>query len=81
MRASWKHGDIPPISVEEERIPNQILGASITLLDYRNLRWMKRIEAEIKSGQPTAIVGTGHFGGPNNLIELLQKRGHKIEQL
>ncbi len=43
---------------------------------------MKRIEAEIKSGQPTAIVvGTGHFCGPNNLIELLQKRGYKIEQL
>jgi uncharacterized protein YbaP (TraB family) len=58
------------------------LGGEIRLLDYRNLRWMKRIEAEIAGGQPTAIVvGTAHFVGPNNVIELLEKRGHKIEQL
>src|SRR3989442_12052365 len=28
MRAGWKHGDVTPISVEEERIRNQNLGAS-----------------------------------------------------
>jgi uncharacterized protein len=82
LRAGWKKGDLGPIIAEGERSRKLNLGGEIRLLDYRNLRWLKRIEAEIRSGQPTAIVvGTAHFCGPNNLIELLQKRGYKIDQL
>ena len=81
-RAAWKRGDIGPIAEELARTRKLNLGAEIRLLDYRNLRWVKRIEAEIKKGQPLAIVaGTGHFVGPNNVRELLGKRGYKIEQL
>src|SRR5207249_2125212 len=43
---------------------------------------MARIEAELKSGKPTAIVaGALHFSGPNSVVALLEKRGYKIEQL
>ncbi|MBA2434429.1 MAG: TraB/GumN family protein, partial [Chthoniobacterales bacterium] len=50
--------------------------------DYRNLRWLPKIIGAIKSGVPTSIVvGTGHFCGPNNVRELLEKKGYKIEQL
>jgi uncharacterized protein YbaP (TraB family) len=81
-RAAWRVGDIGPIAAEEARERQLNIGANIRLLDYRNLRWIKRIEAEIKTGQPVAIVaGTAHFVGPNNVRELLEKRGYKIEQL
>jgi len=52
------------------------------LLDRRNVRWVPRIEAAIKSGKPTMVVaGAMHFSGPRSVIALLQKRGYKIEQL
>jgi uncharacterized protein YbaP (TraB family) len=36
----------------------------------------------MKSGKSTAIVvGAGHLSGPHSVIDLLQKRGYKIEQL
>jgi uncharacterized protein YbaP (TraB family) len=81
-RAGWKHGEIGPMAAEQKREREQNMGAEIRLLDYRNLRWVPKIDAAIKTAVPTSIVvGTGHFCGPNNVIELLQKRGYKIEQL
>ena len=81
-RDGWKHGDLAPMLAEEKRERDLNLGAEIRLLDYRNLRWIPKICALIQSGVPTSIVaGTGHFCGPNNVIELLEKKGYKIEQL
>jgi uncharacterized protein YbaP (TraB family) len=81
-RAGWKHGDVGPMLAEEKRERDLNPGSEIRLLDYRNLRWIPKIEGAIKSAIPTSIVvGTGHFCGPNNVIELLQKKGYKIEQL
>ncbi len=81
-RDGWKHGDIGPIVAEQKRERELNPGAEIRLLDYRNLRWIPKIEGAIKAGVPTSVVvGTGHFCGPNNVIELLQKKGYKIEQL
>jgi uncharacterized protein YbaP (TraB family) len=66
----------------EKRERDLNMGAELRLLDYRNLRWIPKIEAMIKSGVPTSIVvGTGHFCGTNSVIDLLQKKGYKIEQL
>ena len=82
LRAAWKRGDIGPILADEERSRKLNLGGELRLLDYRNLRWMKRIVAEIQGGVPTAIVaGVDHFIGTNSVIDLLQKRGYKVEQL
>jgi uncharacterized protein len=82
MRAGWKRGDLGPILAQMQRERELNLGAELRLLDYRNLRWIPKIDAAIKSGVPTSIVvGTGHFCGTNNVRELLEKRGYKIEQL
>jgi uncharacterized protein YbaP (TraB family) len=52
------------------------------LVDDRNVKWIPRIEAELKTGKPTAIVaGALHFSGPHSVIALLQARGYKVEQL
>jgi hypothetical protein len=81
-RAGWRHGDIGALMADEDRERKLNPGAEMRLLDYRNLRWIPKIEGLIKSGVPTAIVvGTGHFCGTNSVNDLLQKRGYKIEQL
>ena len=57
-------------------------GADVRLLDERNVKWIPRIKAEMKTGVPTAIVaGTLHFCRPNGVVQLLQRGGYKIEQL
>ena len=82
MRAGWKHGDMAAMLEDENRQRKLNPGAEMRLLDYRNLRWIPKIDGLIKSGVPTSIVvGTGHFCGPNSVVDLLQKKGYKIEQL
>lgn len=82
MRDAWKHGDIEKMAALQKRERDLNLGGDIRLLDYRNLRWIRKIDGAFRSGAPTAIVvGTGHFCGPNNVRELLEKKGYKIEQL
>ena len=81
-RAGWRHGDMGAMLAEGKRVRDLNPGGEIRLLDYRNLRWIPKIVTLIKSGVPTSIVvGSGHFCGPNSVIELLQKKGYKIEQL
>ena len=82
LRAGWKKGDIGPMMADENRSRGLNPGAELRLLDYRNLRWIPKIVGLIKSGIPTSIVvGTAHFCGTNSVIDLLQKKGYKIEQL
>ncbi|MGI8956841.1 MAG: TraB/GumN family protein [Chthoniobacterales bacterium] len=82
MRAGWKHGDLQPIAADIKRERDVNMGGELRLLDYRNLRWLPKIEGAIKTGVPTSIVaGSAHFIGPNSVCDLLTKRGYKLEQL
>jgi uncharacterized protein YbaP (TraB family) len=81
-RAAWKKGDIAALSATNASLRKGDRQTAQRLLDQRNLKWLPRIEAEMKTGTPTAIVaGAGHFSGPHSVVDLLQKRGYKIEQL
>ena len=81
-RDGWKHGDTAAMLADGKRERDLNPGAEMRLLDYRNLRWIPKIDALIKSGVPTSIVaGAAHFCGTNSVIDLLQKKGYKIEQL
>ena len=67
---------------EEQRFRKLDPGADVRLLDIRNVKWIPRIKAEMKSGKPTAIVvGAAHMLGKNGLIALLEREGYKVEQL
>ena len=82
MRDAWKRGDIEKMAALQKRERDLNLGGEMRLLDYRNLRWIRKIDGVFKSGTPTAIVaGAAHFCGPNNVRELLEKKGYKVEQL
>jgi uncharacterized protein YbaP (TraB family) len=51
-------------------------------IEKRSALWIPRIEAAVRSGQPTmVIVGALHLCGPRGLIAELQKHGYKLEQL
>ncbi len=56
-RAGWKHGDLTAMAADEERERKLNPGAEMRLLDYRNLRWIPKIEGTIRSGVHTSIVG------------------------
>ncbi len=81
-RDAWKRGDAAALAASNSRLRRANPGFAQKLLDRRNLRWVGRIEAEMKTGKPTAIVaGAGHFIGPHGVVALLEKRGYKIERL
>jgi uncharacterized protein YbaP (TraB family) len=82
MYKAWRKGDTNALWAGDAQLRNQTPRIAARLVDDRNVKWVSRIEAELKTGKPTAIVaGALHFAGPRSVIALLQKRGYKIEQL
>ncbi len=82
MHKAWLKGDTDALWAGDSRLRKQAPRIAARFVDNRNTKWVPRIEAELKSGKPTAIVaGALHFSGPNSVIKLLEKRGYKIEQL
>ena len=82
MRSAWRRGDVGKLWTLDSRLRREAPGIASRLVDIRNIMWIPRIEREIQSGKPTVIVvGALHFGGPNSVITLLQKRGYTMEQL
>jgi hypothetical protein len=82
MYKAWRRGDTSALWAGDARLRNQAPRIAARLVEDRNVKWVPRIEAELKTGKPTAIVaGALHFAGPRGVIALLQKRGYQIEQL
>jgi hypothetical protein len=82
MYKAWRRGDTGALWAGDARLRSQAPGIAARLVEDRNVKWVPRIEAELKTGKPTAIVaGALHFAGPRGVIALLQKRGYEIEQL
>ena len=82
MHKAWLKGNTNALWAGDSRLRKQAPWIAARFVDNRNIKWIPRIEAELKTGKPTAIVaGALHFAGPNSVIKLLEKRGYKIEQL
>jgi uncharacterized protein YbaP (TraB family) len=82
MYKAWRKGDTDALWAGDSRLRKQAPWIAARFVDNRNAKWVPRIETELKTGKPTAIVaGALHFSGPNSVIKLLEKRGYKIEQL
>jgi uncharacterized protein len=82
MYKAWRRGDTAALWAGDARLRNQAPRIAARLVEDRNVKWVPRIEAELKTGKPTAIVaGALHFAGPRGVIALLQQRGYQIEQL
>jgi uncharacterized protein len=82
MQRAWRTGDTAGLWASDARFRGEAPWIAERFVDERNRKWLPRIEAELKTSKPTAIVaGALHFSGPNSIVRLLEKRGHKIEQL
>src|SRR5204863_218947 len=80
MYKAWRRGDTAALWAGDARLRNEAPEIAARLVENRNVKWVSRIEAELKTGKPTAIVaGALHFSGPRSVIALLQKRGYEIE--
>jgi uncharacterized protein YbaP (TraB family) len=82
MHKAWRRGDTNALWAGDGRMRKEAPRLAARLVAQRNVKWIPRIETELRSGKPTAIVaGALHFAGPRSVIALLQKRGYQIEQL
>ena len=82
MYKAWRKGDTNALWAGDAHLRTKAPKIAARFVDDRNVKWLPRIEAELKTGKPTAIVaGALHFSGPHSVIALLQQRGYVIEQL
>src|SRR5438874_6532776 len=82
MYKAWRRGDTEALWAGDARLRKEAPSIAARLVENRNVKWVPRIETELKTGKPTAIVaGALHVPGRRSVIALLQKRGYTIEQL
>src|SRR5215467_12834335 len=82
MYKAWRKGDTNALWAGDAHLRTKAPRIAARFVDDRNVKWVPRIEAELKTGKPTAIVaGALHFSGPRSVIALLQKHGYVVEQL
>jgi uncharacterized protein YbaP (TraB family) len=82
MYKAWRKGDTNALWAGDASLRSKAPRIAARFVDDRNVKWIPRIEAELKTNKPTAIVaGALHFPGPRSVIALLQQRGYVIEQL
>jgi len=62
---------------------NQELGDETRklLVDQRTLNWLDDIEGLVNEDRTFIAVGMGHLGGKNGLLNLLKKKGYKLERI
>src|SRR6266566_3850021 len=74
MYKAWRKGDTNALWAGDAPLRSKAPRIAARFVDDRNVKWIPRIEAELKTGKPTAIVaGALHFSGPRSVITLLQK--------
>jgi uncharacterized protein len=49
------------------------------LITDRNTKWIPRLKEKISDGGCFIAVGAGHLAGRNGILELLKKKGYKVE--
>ena len=82
MYKAWRKGDTNALWAGDAHLRTKAPRIAARFVDDRNVKWVPRIEAELRSGKATAVVaGALHFSGPHSVISLLQQRGYVIEQL
>ena len=82
MYKAWRKGDTNALWADDTALRSKAPRITARFVDDRNVKWIPRIEAELKTGKPTVVVaGALHFSGPHSVIALLQQRGYVIEQL
>ncbi len=79
--AEWADGDVKGLGVlmGDPAMFGSVDGYNAMIKD-RNVDWVPKIEAILdEPGTKFVAVGAGHLAGPDSVITLLEKKGHKLE--
>jgi uncharacterized protein YbaP (TraB family) len=82
MVNAWKIGDAPRLGAFMTMSFKDLPDLYNRFVVQRNKAWVSTIERLLAQGGTSfVVVGAGHLGGPDNLLQLLQNKGYKIEQI
>jgi uncharacterized protein YbaP (TraB family) len=82
MIRAWRTGDLEALQAllfrEAERYPDLME----TFLNARNRAWVPELEQVLKrGGRAMVLVGAGHLGGEQGVINLLRGKGYAVRQI
>jgi uncharacterized protein YbaP (TraB family) len=82
MVNAWKTGDANRLGTFLTMSFKDLPGLYSRLVVDRNKAWVSPIERLLAQGGTSfVVVGAGHLAGTENLLQLLQNKGYKIEQI
>lgn len=82
MLQAWVSGDVAAIgrTFNSEMKDSPELRAA--LIDRRNAKWSQRLEQRMaQPGTSLVAVGAGHLAGKGSVIDMLKKRGLRVERV
>jgi uncharacterized protein YbaP (TraB family) len=79
--AAWKTGDEKTIESLMFESFNDYPELEDQIFGVRNRKWMATIEPLLQKEEDyLVIVGAGHLVGKNNVLQLLQAKGHRVQR-
>jgi len=82
LLGAWRTGDLDALQKMLFRDADKFPELMDEFLIKRNKAWVAPLEKFLKSGEHIMVlVGAGHLGGKNGLIELLKAKGCTVRQL
>jgi len=78
----WRSGDEEKLySDHVEKLQTEYPALYKSMLVDRNNKWIPRIEEHLKTKEKEFIlVGAAHLVGPDGLIEILRKKGYRVDK-
>ncbi len=79
----YSAGDLAGLQkfLDEELARLKLPNLANELIDQRNRRMVERLAPFLKKGGAFVAVGAAHMPGDGGLVQLLQKRGYKVERV
>jgi uncharacterized protein YbaP (TraB family) len=78
---SWKTGDAKKLEALLLKITKEYPALFKKFVTDRNRAWLPQVEKLVQEGKPAfVVVGMGHLVGEGSLVDLLRKKGLKVEQ-
>ena len=80
--AAWKKGEVSDLETTVLKSIKEFPEIQERFINQRNKNWLPRILEYLRTDENyMIIVGAGHLVGKAGLINLLEEKGYKIEQL
>lgn len=82
LEKAWRTGDLDALGALMSKSFEGYPELYKTFVLARNERWLKKLNRLLETSKThMVVVGAGHLPGKGGLLELLQNKGYKLEQL